>query len=307
MAGPTHRCSVVIPTYNTAHFVEAAVRSALAQTLSPLEVIVVDDGSTDTTPAVLAEITSSRLRVISQPNSGVAAARNRGIAAARGDIIAFLDADDLWYAEKLERQVAALLANPLWVAAGSLMHHISPSGRILGVTGTGLGGHDHELVAKGRLNPFVLSSLVVRARALDDAGGFEEMPGQVEDLELLSRLARLGQLGCLEEVLGGYRVHSSAASATKFSEMREGGAFVAARLEARDVGGDLTYAEFQASQRPSLSELRDRTGSYHYRTGGLAYAEGRTLRAGVRLLAAGLLTPLRTARRLTAQRARLSR
>ncbi|MEI7774372.1 MAG: glycosyltransferase [Verrucomicrobiota bacterium] len=92
----TYGVSVVIPAYNYARFLLDAIASALAQSYSPLEVIVVDDGSTDDTPAILAGIADSRLRVIRQPNAGLSAARNTGIREARYPFIAFLDADDRW-------------------------------------------------------------------------------------------------------------------------------------------------------------------------------------------------------------------
>src|SRR5436190_9018266 len=103
--------SVVIPTYNYARYLGAAIDSALQQTHAPLEVIVVDDGSTDDTPRLL-DGYGDRIRVIRQKNSGVAAARNAGVREARGELIAFLDSDDLWKPRKLELQIARFEADP---------------------------------------------------------------------------------------------------------------------------------------------------------------------------------------------------
>jgi glycosyltransferase involved in cell wall biosynthesis len=102
--------SVIIPAYNAERFLRQAVESALAQTYPNVEVIVIDDGSKDGTRQLADELAKgdSRLRVITQQNAGVGAARNRGIAEARGEFIAPLDADDFWYPEKLTRQIGEL-------------------------------------------------------------------------------------------------------------------------------------------------------------------------------------------------------
>jgi glycosyltransferase involved in cell wall biosynthesis len=105
------KISVVIPCYNAAAYVGEAVRSVLMQTLPPHEVIVIDDGSTDASATVLSEFGSS-VTLVRQTNQGVAAAVNHGVSKARGEAVAFLDADDLWMADKLERQVAVLTPEP---------------------------------------------------------------------------------------------------------------------------------------------------------------------------------------------------
>lgn len=112
--------SVIVPTFNGAGFIADTLRSILAQTHPPLEVIVVDDGSDDGTAEVLATF-GDRVRRIAQSRSGPAAARNAGIQAARGRLLAFLDHDDLWVPDKLALQVAAFAADPaLGVCVGHL-------------------------------------------------------------------------------------------------------------------------------------------------------------------------------------------
>ena len=102
------KVSVVIPTYNRAANVQNGIKSILAQTFSDLEVIVVDDGSSDGTGEILKNIFGDRIRYYFQPNQGASVARNRGVEEARGEWIAFLDSDDLWEKEKLEWQFRAL-------------------------------------------------------------------------------------------------------------------------------------------------------------------------------------------------------
>ena len=99
--------SVVIPAYNSASYLAEAVESALGQTFKDLEILVVDDGSTDETQELMRRY-GPPVRCLSQENTGVATARNRGIDESRGRYVAFLDADDVWQPDKLEKQLAAL-------------------------------------------------------------------------------------------------------------------------------------------------------------------------------------------------------
>lgn len=112
---PSHapRVSVIIPTFNRAHIISQAIESVLNQTFNDYEIIVVDDGSTDTTGAFLGKTYGSRITYVGKPvNEGLAAARNTGISLAQGTYIAILDDDDLWLPEKLDRQVELMERNP---------------------------------------------------------------------------------------------------------------------------------------------------------------------------------------------------
>ncbi len=192
--------SVIIPTYNRAALVQEAVAAVLAQTCRDWELLVVDDGSTDGTSNALAGLGGS-LRVLRSPRRrGVSAARNLGIAAARGEWLAFLDSDDLWLPEKLERQMAFMAAHPrllisqteeTWVRRGVRVNpprtHKKEGGRIF------LRSLERCLVSP--------SAVVVHRSLLDEHGGFDENLPAAEDYDLWLRLAWRYEVGLLPEPL----------------------------------------------------------------------------------------------------------
>jgi glycosyltransferase involved in cell wall biosynthesis len=200
------KISVVIPTYNRAHLLARAVESALAQTCSPDEIIVVDDGSTDDTAAVMGAFIDAKprhspeIRYFIQQRKGPSAARNRGIAEARGEWIAFLDSDDLWHPEKLERQFNAIdgfqgrfgacytevrfINNPsLKITAFSPLgrHYTDPVGVL---------SNPRRFIAGSGPTIFV-QSLLARTALVKAAGGFDENLFLGEDQDFTFRLALL--------------------------------------------------------------------------------------------------------------------
>ncbi|MBE3604162.1 glycosyltransferase [bacterium] len=202
------RVSAIIPVYNGAATVADAIRSALAQTFSALEIIVVDDGSTDSTPAVLEQF-GDRIRVIRRPNGGISAARNQGAAAAAGEYLAFLDADDLWEPQMVERCAAALDAHPECVMAFANLALVDSDGRDLGARLIG-SGFDHAPTLEEmlvRLWPIMPSAVMVRRSAYDTVGGFcEEFRSYgFEDVVFWLRLRELGAFRFVPERLVRWR------------------------------------------------------------------------------------------------------
>jgi glycosyltransferase involved in cell wall biosynthesis len=196
------RISVVIPTYNSGPLLEEAVESVLAQTVPAAEVIVVDDGSLDDTAARMQRY-RDRVEYIRQPNRRVAAARNTGLARATGDLVAFLDADDVWHPEKLARQVAVLNDHPTvgllatWAKAWPGTFSALDQRPII-----------LECVPLVRLlvfNPLVTSSIIVRREVLEQAGRFDTELFGPEDYDLWLRCARVSGCAILREALTGYR------------------------------------------------------------------------------------------------------
>jgi GT2 family glycosyltransferase len=186
------RVSVVLPTYNRATLVGRAIRSALAQTVADLELIVVDDGSADRTEAVLREVRDPRLRVLRLPgNRGVSRARNAGIDLARAPWVAFLDSDDEWRPAMLERQLARAAADP---AIGAVYCRYHRHDHVTGRRATpALPLHEGDVL--DRLLEgwrFVTSVAMVRRQALLDAGGFAPDLDAQEDYDMWLRLAARG-------------------------------------------------------------------------------------------------------------------
>jgi glycosyltransferase involved in cell wall biosynthesis len=205
------QASAIIPTYNHTRFVAAAVESALAQTRPPLEVIVVDDGSTDDTPAVLQSF-AARVRAVRQPNRGVAAARNAGAALATGDVLAFLDADDEWLPEKLESQIARLEAEPSLGLVHCGVEEVDAAGAVLGRRIDGLEGAavEEELLLFRRSVILGGGSGALFPRALFEAlKGYDESLSTSADWDLFFRAARARPVGFVPHVLMRYRVHGS--------------------------------------------------------------------------------------------------
>jgi glycosyltransferase involved in cell wall biosynthesis len=189
--------SAVIPVYNGEPFLAEAIDSALAQSRPPHEVIVVDDGSTDASGKVAAAY-GGVVRVHRQPNRGIGAARNAGIELTRGGCLAFLDADDRWEADKLERQVAALEADP---ALEMVFGHIAQFRA--GADGA------TEAVSAPRPGPLAVTMLV-RREALLRVGPFPEDVVVSEFLIWLARARRLGlRETMLPEVVAGRRLHDA--------------------------------------------------------------------------------------------------
>jgi glycosyltransferase involved in cell wall biosynthesis len=202
--------SVIIPSYNHARFVSQAVASALNQTLKPLEVIVVDDGSKDETADALAQFGES-IRVIRQENSGVATARNNGAAAANGALLAFLDADDVWVPNKLEKQVERFNKEPGLGLVHCAYVDIDADNKELTEHFEGLEGWVAEEIILFR-RPVILgggSGVVIPKKVFSELGGFDARLSTSADFDLYFRIARKWRVGFVPEVLLQYRIHGS--------------------------------------------------------------------------------------------------
>jgi len=194
--------SVIIPAYNAAWCVRRAIDSVLAQDFRDFEVIVVNDGSTDDTNAVLAAC-GDRIRAVHQRNGGLSSARNAGIREARGEFVAFLDADDWWLPGKLGRQLELMRARPELGFCSCAARVESPQGELLNVWSCArwhgafldhLFGSNADVAGSG-------SAVVARRALFAQTGDFDESLDSLEDIDMWMRLAAVSEYACLEEPL----------------------------------------------------------------------------------------------------------
>jgi glycosyltransferase involved in cell wall biosynthesis len=202
--------SVVMPVYNCAEFLPAAVESVLGQSYGDFELIAVDDGSTDGSLGILRgyEGRDSRVRILSRANTGIVRALNDGLAIARGELIARMDGDDISLPGRLERQVWFMEQNPDCVAAGTDAEWIDTEGlpfqRIKNPR-----GHEEIVAAllEGNGGAMVHPTCIFRREAIEKVGGYSrELSRWGEDLDLFLRLSEIGRLANQGEMLFQYRL-----------------------------------------------------------------------------------------------------
>ena len=249
--------SVIVPTYNYGRFIADALRGVLGQTRPADEVIVVDDGSTDETQSVVRGF--DNVRYVRQENRGVGAARNLGVANSTGTLIAFADADDIWRPQKLERQIAQFAGDDeIGLVHCGLREFDDTTGETVKLHVEGAEGRvaDHLLLWKKPGITGAGGTIMVRRKAFESAGGFDEGMSVGEDLDFCYRVAREYKIGFLPEVLVDYRAHSANAH-------RDVGAM--------EAGMSRFYAKAFAVDNDAVQDLRTAAFSNFYRILGASY------------------------------------
>jgi glycosyltransferase involved in cell wall biosynthesis len=201
--------SVVIPTRDRRDLLRFAILSVLSQQRVEIEVIVVDDASTDDTADMVSSLADGRLRVVRQTSpGGVSAARNRGLAEASGGWVAFLDDDDLWAPHKLALQLeAATRSNRTWAYAGDV--NVDNDLRVLTAFAPPTPGQVMDRLPRYNPVPSGASNVLVRADALAEAGPFDSGLRRTEDWDMWIRVARTGPPAFVPRPLVAYRFHSA--------------------------------------------------------------------------------------------------
>ena len=197
--------SVIVPAYNSADTILKTLDSVLKQTVSDLQVLIIDDGSTDDTVALVSSLNHPKIEVCSYPNAGTSTSRNRGIDRAKGEYISFIDADDLWHPQKLELQLEALQRQPDAGVAYSWTDFIDEKGEFL--------HQGSYLKVNGEVLPYILlfnfiesgSNFLVCRQALETVGGFDKTMPPAEDWDLGIRLAKQYPFVCVPQPHVFYR------------------------------------------------------------------------------------------------------
>ena len=269
------RVSVLLPVFNAERYVGDAVRSILAQTFTDFELIVIDDGSSDASPRILANIArgDARVRLRVRPNRGNIATLNESIDMAQGEYFARMDHDDIAFPQRFARQVEFLDAHPEVVAAGSRALFIDDEGLPLMEV---MHHYSHEQIERALMTPelgIIHPSVMMRAWACRAIGGYRAEYLHAEDLDFFLRMSEVGRLENIAEPLLQYRTHASSVSArymeTQWRSARK--AVEAARARRGVSSESVAIAGLPGGRKETPSELHRKwswwaLGSGHLRT-----------------------------------------
>lgn len=219
---PSPRVSVLLPVWNGEAFLEPAIESILRQTLSSFELIVIDDGSSDRSAAIVERFAASddRVRLLRQSHEGFSAALNAGIAMVRGEYVARMDADDISLADRLQKQVAYLDAHPTCIAVGAWIAIIDEADRPIGLKTFVETDNEISAALLGGISPMAHPTIVARRDALQAVGGYDGRRYPSEDLDLWFRLSEQGELANLGEALLQHRRHRAAMGVREREKMQ---------------------------------------------------------------------------------------
>ena len=246
-----------MPVYNGEQYVADAVESVLAQTYKNVEIVIVNDGSTDAShEKVLPYLHLPNLQYVEQQNKGVAAARNAGIRAATGELIAFLDQDDLWLPDKLAGQVAYLSKNPDVLLVHANQGHIDENGEAVEIDWPtdACGNCFREMFVQNRI---AVLTVLMRRECFEKVGFFNEKLSGSDDYEMWLRVARQAPIGYLNQRVALYRFHGSNVSRDHFKMTRT----------------DFAAIQSIVNQFPDVARLVGK-GAVKLRLGDLAYSLG---------------------------------
>lgn len=208
--------SVIIPTFNRADLIKRAIESVINQTYGNIEVIIVDDGSTDNTEQIVKSVKDDRVKYIKQENSGACVARNTGIEHANGSIISFLDSDDEWELSKLEKQYDFMKENSSKAVACNYWFEKNGEKRVY------ISNHSEKVFSIDELldyNYVTTGSLLIEKKLLLGSGSFDPKMPRYQDWDLVIRVSRLTPIHFIDEPL--LTLHSQDISISNSTSMEK--------------------------------------------------------------------------------------
>ncbi|MCP4965267.1 MAG: glycosyltransferase family 2 protein [bacterium] len=309
----TPALSVVMPAYNAMPYLERAVGSILDQTLTDLELIIVDDGSTDRTWEIVEELAAgdARIRPIrSAQNEGEAVAFNKGAAAARAPIIGRMDSDDISMPDRFEKQLAELLGDPDLAVLGSFASHTNDREEILSLSRTGPTSTQEFNKMRERGEPTMVfgGTAAYRKELFELVGGYDSGLSTAADLDFCDRMADHGVVRAIPEPLLLYRVHHSSNVMRRFFDGRRTHRYVRARRAAANRGDapisrdDYIRWEHEQSLLWRFRTRQDDVAQYHYRAAGIAFANRHRSSMVFHIGVAVVADPSHVLKRLWSQR-----
>ncbi len=294
MASP--RLSVIVPVYNGARFLSASLECLLKQTFRDFELLVIDDGSTDSSPQIVQGFRDPRIRYVRQENQGLCHALNRGIKEASAPVIARNDQDDLSVLERLERQLGLLEGRPDAVAL--ITHYTKFGARRTWSNVDKQGAADASVMEIEPLRDGCLlgSTMMARAEALRRVGGYRQECYPCDDYDLEMRLSQIGTVLLLRQPLVKYRFHVSANTYPLFATMQNKSRWVEDCHKRRvQKQAELGFEDFMRNRNLSSAEgKRERrldAAKLHMRVAGQRYLDGLDLSAAYHFCASTILDP----------------
>lgn len=257
------KIDVLLPAFNCKDYIAEALKSLQNQTISDIRIIVVDDGSSDGTGAIIQKFASQDSRIVyhRQDNAGIVAAMNAGLAFCTAPFIARMDGDDISYPERFQKELTYLETSPNCAGVGCRVRHIDGDASPLGTTTRWKDNTATNCFSLPALEPYIIHPMLMSpASALKGAGGYR-LVYNAEDADLYWRLKDIGDLHVLDEVLGDYRIHTGSVSSNSILNGRQQAVWsqLAALSEQRRIQKkpDIEFTtDFAASIR-SQKTLRD--------------------------------------------------
>ncbi len=282
--------SIVMPAYNPGPYIDLAIESLLAQTHRDWECIVVDDGSKEDLSRV--ERMDSRVRLIRQSNKGASVARNVAMLASDGPYIALLDADDVWYPEKLALQLELMEQHPEFGMCHTAHEVIDEDGL---VTGPGFGGDIKNYVGLLASNLICASTVVIRRTCLAESGLMDPLARLNQDYDMWLKIAMHHDIGFVPKPLAGYRVHSFNISSNVAASVEEQFMILKNHIRIARIEGN------RQAERAAISNFkptRNAWGAKAYDRSRVHFKDGQTAQARKFLLLSFKMAPVYTLRSL---------